>query len=294
MATPDGAEIRTLLELPARGVTLSVLDFGGTGSPLLLCHANGFCGALWRPIARQLARTHRVFAYDARGHGESSKPAPPDPYRWSEFVADLVAVSDHVRRRAAAGGEARVYVVGHSLGAATALEAAILHPERFSRIALLDPPLPPASASSAPRGQAALLAQRRRASFASHEEIRVRYRTRLPFSAWDPSVFELYAQSGFEAQPDGQLTLRCPREIEETIYHRIDIDPKVEELRAPGLVLFAAHGLLPRSIAENLERRAPAMQVADVPAGHHFPMDLPDLTARLLLEFSIDAERRAT
>ena len=62
--------------LPGRGVELSVLDFGGSGPVALCAHANGFCAYLWQPVAERLRGEIRVLAYDARGHGDSSAPAP--------------------------------------------------------------------------------------------------------------------------------------------------------------------------------------------------------------------------
>jgi pimeloyl-ACP methyl ester carboxylesterase len=46
-----------------------------SGDPAVLLHATGFLARLWEPIAVTLAARYRVYAYDARGHGDSDKPA---------------------------------------------------------------------------------------------------------------------------------------------------------------------------------------------------------------------------
>ena len=81
-----------LLELPERGVSLRLLDWGGSGPLALLAHANGFCAGVWDPVALHLRRRFRVIAFDARGHGDSSKP-PDSAYGWSTFAEDLIALA---------------------------------------------------------------------------------------------------------------------------------------------------------------------------------------------------------
>ena len=60
---------RGRIALPENGVEIATLDFGGRGPLALLHHANGFCAAVWAPVAKALTRHYRVIAMDARGHG---------------------------------------------------------------------------------------------------------------------------------------------------------------------------------------------------------------------------------
>ncbi len=78
-------------------------------------------------------RGHRQVSYDARGHGESD-PAPADGgYSYGELVADLDAVLD-----AEVGGR-RLVLVGHSMGAHTALAYALAHGERLAGLVVIGP-----------------------------------------------------------------------------------------------------------------------------------------------------------
>ena len=74
-------------------------------------------------------RGYRLISYDARGHGASS-PAPR--YEYSDLVADLEAVLDHLEIERAA-------LVGSSMGAATAMAFTLEHPERVPALVQVTP-----------------------------------------------------------------------------------------------------------------------------------------------------------
>jgi lipase len=91
-----------------------------------------------RGLAERLAAEASVLAPDLRGRGGSRQL--PGPYGLDAHVADLAALLDEV-------GTETVTVVGHSMGAAIATHLAIRHPERVSRLVLIDGgplfPIPP-------------------------------------------------------------------------------------------------------------------------------------------------------
>ncbi len=99
----------------------------GNGDPVLLIHAGVTDRRSWRSLTERLAPDHRVVAYDQRGYGETTYT--PEP--WSP-VADAVAVLD-------AAGIDRAAVVGCSMGGGVAIDLALEHPERVSRLALIAP-----------------------------------------------------------------------------------------------------------------------------------------------------------
>ena len=77
-------------------IEIAVTDFGGSGPLALLHHANGFSSGTWGLVARHLAEHYRVFAIDARGHGDSEGGEVPKDFDWNYFVDDLVAVAKHL------------------------------------------------------------------------------------------------------------------------------------------------------------------------------------------------------
>jgi pimeloyl-ACP methyl ester carboxylesterase len=282
---------RIRVELPGRGVELALLDWGGAGPPLLLAHANGFCAAIWDPVARQLREHFRVVGYDARGHGDSSRPPVPDGYGWHEFGADAAALAEWLL--ADLGGDALVYGVGHSFGGTAIFEAASERPDLFARIALLDPVLhPPETEPTAERIERRRhmveTAQRRRGIWPSRDAVREAWSGRELFAAWDPRALELYLGEGFRDLPDGRVELKCPGEVEGAVFSghaRRDIYKVAEQLQTPALLLFAAAGHFDRGICETLADKARCMRLEDLPFGHLLPMEAPDPVAERLVCF---------
>lgn len=74
----------------------------------------------------------RVAQYDARGHGESSAPSDASAYSYDHLSGDLGAVLDGL-------GMEKVVLVGHSMGAATAVRFALSSPERVIALVQITP-----------------------------------------------------------------------------------------------------------------------------------------------------------
>jgi len=97
--------------------------------PIVLLHGATFRSEDWENVFPRLATRYRVIAYDARGHGKSGRAGS---YAIDALADDLFRVIDAV-----AGGPA--IVIGHSLGAATALVAAAMRPEAIRALVLEEP-----------------------------------------------------------------------------------------------------------------------------------------------------------
>ena len=99
---------------------LAYYDSGGglpAEAPIVLLHGATFRAEDWENIFPRLATRYRVIAYDARGHGKSGRAAS---YAVGTLADDLHRVLALVGRPA--------IVIGHSLGGATALLAAVADP----------------------------------------------------------------------------------------------------------------------------------------------------------------------
>ena len=100
----------------------------GEGPPLVLLHALGESALDWRWVLPDLARTHRVYAPDLPGFGDSAKPAVDySPAFFTRFVA---AYLDTL-------GIERAAVIGNSLGGLVALRLALSEPGRVSALSLI-------------------------------------------------------------------------------------------------------------------------------------------------------------
>ncbi len=99
----------------------------GEGQPLVLLHSGGMNHSEWQPQMDRLSKRLHVIAPDMLGHGRS--PAPDGPLR-------VRALAESVLRTLDARGIERAHWAGSSLGGATALWAAVHHPERVDKLVL--------------------------------------------------------------------------------------------------------------------------------------------------------------
>ncbi|HEX9889137.1 MAG TPA: alpha/beta hydrolase [Nitriliruptorales bacterium] len=102
-------------------------DVRGEGPPVVFVHAGVADRRMWDAQVEALADEFTVVTYDLRGFGSS--PNPPGTFSHHE---QLLALMDHLDLDVAS-------VVGASLGSYVALSAAVVAPNRVSRLALLAP-----------------------------------------------------------------------------------------------------------------------------------------------------------
>ncbi|MGV9210733.1 alpha/beta fold hydrolase [Micromonospora sp. RB23] len=107
---------------------------GGDGPPLVLLHGYPQSWYMWRHLLPELGRSFEVVAPDLRGFGDSDAPA--DGYDKKTVAADLHGLLDQL----GLAGDLRV--VGHDLGTMVAYAYAAAHPDRVSRLALTEAPIP--------------------------------------------------------------------------------------------------------------------------------------------------------
>lgn len=112
---------------------LHVREAGPEHAPrVLLIHgASANYLELWGPLAPELARDHRVIAFDRPGLGHSSRPR-----RNAERLTTQAQLAAHVL---GSTGEGPALVVGHSLGAAVSLRLALDFPNLVSGLVLIAP-----------------------------------------------------------------------------------------------------------------------------------------------------------
>jgi pimeloyl-ACP methyl ester carboxylesterase len=107
------------------GATTTVECWGDAGPAILCVHGISSSRRDFARLGEALATTHRVFAYDQRGHGDAETAAP---MTLDVLAADLRSVADSIGTVAA--------VVGHSWGGAVALVGG---PKIARALVLVDP-----------------------------------------------------------------------------------------------------------------------------------------------------------
>ncbi len=104
---------------------------GGTGPLLVLLHGAGDQAGTWHKVAPELKRHFQLMIPDLAGHGESDPPA--GPLSLGTLLTALEQVLDAIPWR-----DAPLALAGNSLGAWMALLYAQKHPERVTRLVLID------------------------------------------------------------------------------------------------------------------------------------------------------------
>jgi pimeloyl-ACP methyl ester carboxylesterase len=107
----------------------------GQGPDALLIHGVTGDLSIWMlsGLMQALSATHRVTAYDIRGHGYTE--APPTGYTSADHAADTLALMDALEIP-------RARIVGHSFGAVIAAHVAAEAPGRVEALVLSDPYFP--------------------------------------------------------------------------------------------------------------------------------------------------------
>ena len=107
------------------GRSLSYTEYGEGPRTCVLLHGLLLSRRMHEPLARSLAESgNRVIALDLLGHGSSERPRDAACYSMTAFGQQTIALLDHL-------GIEEAVVMGTSLGANTALEAAAFMPERL-------------------------------------------------------------------------------------------------------------------------------------------------------------------
>ena len=106
----------------------------GQGPPLLMLHGYPQTQVMWHRIAPALAKRFTVVLTDLRGYGDSAKPPGGDHH---QAYSKRAMAQDQVEVMAALGFE-KFAVVGHDRGARVGHRMALDHPERVSKLAVLD------------------------------------------------------------------------------------------------------------------------------------------------------------
>jgi lipase len=267
-----------------RGIEIAVWEWPGKEPSIFFCHATGFHARIWDQVIAHFPE-RRCVAFDARGHGDSSKPDPP--YPWRDFGADVAALAGSLGLAGSIG-------VGHSMGGHSITLGAALRPGAFSALVLFDPVIRAKDEYVGPWKKTEFVAKRRN-RWTSAQEMFERFDNRPPFDSWDRQVLRDYCDYALQADTEGYV-LACPPAIEASIYEgstalESNIYPEIAQIKIPVHVVRAGRypdpaDVMRRSItapglAANFARGADTC-LAEY--SHFIPMEAPLLAAKIILE----------
>lgn len=112
-----------------KDVRLEVVDWGGSGTPVLLLAGLGDTAHVFDKFASKLTPEHHVYGITRRGFGASS--APSSGYTADRLGDDVVAVMDSL-------GLKRTVLVGHSIAGEELSSVGSRYPEKVAGLVYLD------------------------------------------------------------------------------------------------------------------------------------------------------------
>jgi pimeloyl-ACP methyl ester carboxylesterase len=103
----------------------------GRGPTVLCLHSSASSGNQWQALSERLSDRHKVIMPDLIGYGRSPGWSKPDHMTLADEVRALTPFLSEA--------DQRIDVVGHSFGAAVALELALTFPDRINSLTLYEP-----------------------------------------------------------------------------------------------------------------------------------------------------------
>ena len=114
------------------GVKDEVLDWGGTGRPMVLLAGQGVTARGWRSIIPDLVTKYHVYSITRRGYGNSSKPpATQQNYSAERLGQDVLVILDKLQI-------AKPILVGHSIAGEELSYVGTQAPQKAAALIYLD------------------------------------------------------------------------------------------------------------------------------------------------------------
>ena len=121
------------------GVQLEVLDWGGSGRPIVLLTGSGDTAHVFDGFAEKLTSNNHIFGITRRGFGSSSHP--DSGYTNQRLADDVLQILDSLKIAAPV-------LVGHSMAGSELTTLGSQHPDRLAGLVYLDAGRDPTRKSS--------------------------------------------------------------------------------------------------------------------------------------------------
>jgi pimeloyl-ACP methyl ester carboxylesterase len=240
--------------VPVAGMPVHLRDEGPRDDPepIVLLHGTSASLHTWDGWAAALKGQRRVVRVDMPGFGLTG-PAPDGDYRLPAYVRFVIAVMDRL-------GIQKAVIGGNSFGGNVAWKVAVDHPDRVSRLVLVDASGYPFKPQSIPIGF----------RLAHAKALQPLMRNLLPRGIVESSVRNVYGQPG-KITPElidryYEITLREGNR--NALSERLDQVPRGEfsaqiaQVRQPTLILWGGQDrLIPTSDAHRFQADIPGSRL---------------------------------
>lgn len=290
---PSNAEFFPGFKKLTRKTSGATINFvtAGSGPGLLLLHGYPETHIEWRKVAPELAKKFTVVAADLRGYGDSSKPADGENHFG---YSKRATAQDQVEVMSSLGLE-KFAVVGHDRGGRVAHRMALDHPDRVTKVAVLDIVPTYKLFHNVTKEWATssfhwfFLIQKApfpETVIGNSAEFWLRSRfDRLPASALDKDAFNEYLRC-FKDPAMIHATCEDYRAGASIDLEHDDAD-RTHKVNCPLLALWGARGDMERlyNVLDTWRERASDVSGKAVPSGHFIAEEIPDVLLSELKSF---------
>ena len=255
-------------------ITLNVREIGN-GPVAIFLHGITSNSAVWDPQLLALKDTLRCISVDQRGHGLSDKPETG--YGAKDLAADVVALIKVLNAGPA-------FIIGHSLGARNAVEAAVMAPDLVRAVVAID--FTPYIESEV-LDQLSTRVNGGDRLFASQEEIEEYLQNRYPLMP--PEAVSLRAVSAYQKVDGGYRPLASASAMAQTAEGlREDLVPAFTSVSRPTLIVRGALSKLVSATAlektRELRPDLPVLVVDNV--DHYVNEEAPEVMTKAIRDFT--------
>jgi len=261
--------------------------FGGKGRTIHFAHANGYPPEGYQQFIQNFTPNYQVIASKFRPLWGGQQPK--EVKSWNTFANDLIRFLDKQ-------GQKGVIGMGHSMGGTISVIAAIMRPDLFSQLVLVDPVIFPKRYAIMNKILPNLLlkkmipiasiSSKRRNHWASKEEVYNSWREKRVFKRFSDAVLHDFVNNAIIPATNGGVTLAFSREWETQVYLTAPfVFDKLKKLEIPIIVVRAEKtNVVSPEIWKEWQTKQPSTHFIDFKgAGHLVPMEFPkDLAKKIL------------
>lgn len=241
----------------------------GEGEAILFLHEFAGDHRSWEPQVRHFSRAHRCITFAARGYLPSDVPEEATRYSQEAALADAMAILDELKIE-------KAHIVGHSMGAYTALHIGLRYPDRCLSVSALgcgwgSTPGMREEAAKSCDGIAELF---RDNSITEAAAVYARFPMRKTFEAKDPRGFAEF--EGMLAEHSAQGSINTMLGLQKMRPTLLDMEEDLKSFVPPLLVVLGDedHPCIDGSLL--LKRTVPTAALAMIPrAGHTITTEEP-------------------